>query len=192
MKHRRSAARTRVPTGDESYRLLFQASPLPMWVYDLETLRFLDVNEVACRKYGWRRDEFLAMTIRDIRPTEDVPLVEASVRETATDVWSSGVWRHRLKDGTLINVEITSHEMLYQGRRTRCVCPIDVTQRVRAEAALREAISSETATVLVAELDGAVIGFATAYQDLRSVRFGLRTWVEDLAVGPTRPLAGCG
>jgi len=62
----------------------------------------------------------------------------------------------------------------------------------KAGAALREAISSETATVLVAELDGAVIGFATAYQDLRSVRFGLRTWVEDLAVAPQQRSRGVG
>src|SRR5437667_5555917 len=126
------------PSGDERYRLLFEASPLPLWVYDLETLRILDVNEVACRKYGYGRDEFLALTIRDIRPPEDVPLVEESVRTTPAQTFNSGVWRHRLKDGTLINVEITSHEMIYMGRRTRFVCPIDVTQRVRAEAALRE------------------------------------------------------
>ncbi|HEX6706790.1 MAG TPA: ATP-binding protein [Albitalea sp.] len=127
------------PSSDEQrHRLLFEASPLPMWVYDLETLRFLDVNEVACQKYGYSRDEFLAMTIRDIRPAEDVALVEASVRDTPRHTFNSGVWRHRLKDGTLINVEITSHEMVYLGRRTRFVCPIDVTQRVRAEAALRE------------------------------------------------------
>ncbi len=56
------------PSVDERYRLLFEANPLPLWVYDLETLRILDVNEVACRKYGYSRDEFLGLTIRDIRP----------------------------------------------------------------------------------------------------------------------------
>jgi PAS domain S-box-containing protein len=127
-----------MPSGEEHYRLLFEASPLPLWIYDLETLCILDVNEVACHKYGYTRDEFLAMTIRDIRPPEDVPLVEQSVRVTPPEAFSSGVWRHRLRDGTLISVEITSHEMTYKGRRTRFVCPIDVTQRVRAEAALRE------------------------------------------------------
>jgi PAS domain S-box-containing protein len=127
-----------LPSDEQRYRLLFEANPLPLWVYDLETLRFLDVNEVACQKYGYTRDEFLAMTIRDIRPPEDVPLVEESVRATPAQTFNSGVWRHRLKDGTLISVEITSHEMHYLGRRTRFVCPIDVTQRVRAEAALRE------------------------------------------------------
>src|ERR1043166_6007232 len=126
------------PSGEARYRLLFEASPLPLWIYDLETLRILDVNEVACRKYGYTRDEFLALTIRDIRPAEDVARVEESVRSTPADSFSSGIWRHCLKDGSLINVEITSYELLYRGRRTRFVCPIDVTQRVRAEAALRE------------------------------------------------------
>ena len=123
---------------DVQARVLFAASPLPLWVYDLETLRFLDVNEVACSKYGYTREEFLAMTIRDIRPPEDFAALERSVRTQPTGVFSAGIWRHRLKDGTLINVEITSHEMVFMGRRTRFVCPIDVTQRVRAEAALRE------------------------------------------------------
>ena len=64
--------------------------------------------------------------------------MRASVRDTPTHVDNSGVWRHRLRDGTLINVEITSHELVFMGRRARLVCPIDVTQRVHAEQALRE------------------------------------------------------
>jgi len=123
---------------DEHDRLLFEANPLPMWIYDLETLRILDVNEVAFHKYGYTRDEFLALTIRDIRPQEDIPKVEDSVRTTPQDCFNSGFWRHRLKDGTIIDVEITSHEVLYKGRLARFVCPIDVTQRLRAEAALSE------------------------------------------------------
>ena len=54
------------------YQRLFEANPVPMWIYDLQTLGFLDVNEVACQKYGYSREEFLAMTIRDIRPPEDI------------------------------------------------------------------------------------------------------------------------
>ncbi len=120
------------------YRDLFESNPLPMWVYDLQTLRFLDVNEVACAKYGYTREEFLAMTILDIRPREDAAAVQASVRETPAHVFNSGVWRHRLKDGSTIFVEITSHELDYMGRRTRFVCPVDVTRRVQAEALARE------------------------------------------------------
>ncbi|HEY2928279.1 sensor domain-containing protein [Piscinibacter sp.] len=124
--------------GEQQYRLLFEGNPLPLWIYDLETLRILDVNEVACHKYGYSHDEFLSLTIRDIRPAEDIAKVEDSVRTTSPGTFNSGLWRHRLKDGTVIDVEITSHELRYQGRRARCVSPIDVTQRLQAEAALRE------------------------------------------------------
>src|SRR5207253_5883263 len=113
---------------------------------------------VACRKYGYTHDEFIALTIRDIRPPEDIPLVESSVRTTPPDVFNSGVWRHRLKDGTLINVEITSHELTYMGRRTRFVCPIDVTQRVRAEAALREREAGLRPAQLVGRLGHVITG----------------------------------
>jgi len=133
------------PESDTTFRLLFADNPLPMWVYDLETLRFLDVNEVACHNYGYTRQEFLALTIRDIRPAEDISQVEASVRTTPTQSFNSGIWRHHKKDGTIIDVEILSHEIDYKGRRARLVCPIDVTERFRAEeararlaAALRE------------------------------------------------------
>ncbi|HEX7688254.1 MAG TPA: PAS domain S-box protein, partial [Burkholderiaceae bacterium] len=123
---------------DARDRFLFEHSPLPMWIYDLATLRFLDVNEVACTNYGWTREEFLAMTIRDIRPPEDLDALAESVRTQPAQVFHAGVWRHRRKDGSVIAVEITSHELLFDGRRTRMVCPIDVTARVRAEAALLE------------------------------------------------------
>ena len=131
---RKTRARKR-PESDATFRLLFENNPLPLWLYDLETLRFLDVNEVACHKYGYTREEFLALTIRDIRPSEDIPLVDASVRTTAAQIFNSGIWRHRKKDGTIINVEILSHEILYKERRTRFVCPIDVTERLHAEEA---------------------------------------------------------
>jgi len=120
------------------YRLLFENSPLPLWVYDIATLRFLAVNDTACRKYGYTQKEFLSMTLRDIRPDEDIRLLEESVRFTNNFSFGTGVWRHRLKDGRVISVEIASHEVIYEGRRTRFVCPIDVTQRVGAEAALAE------------------------------------------------------
>lgn len=154
----REEARARQPAdaGELRYRQLFESNPLPMWVYDLETLRFLDVNEVACARYGWSRDEFLAMTILDIRPPEDAPAVRDSVRDTPARVFSSGIWRHRLKNGDIILVEITSHEMEFMGRRTRFVCPLDVTQRVHDAARLarhaeelEERVRQRTAELLV-------------------------------------------
>src|ERR1041385_2954581 len=123
------------PESDATFWLLFANNPLPMWVYDLETLRFLDVNEVACHNYGYTREEFLTLTIRDIRPAADIVQVEASVLTTPRQSFNSGIWRHRKKDGTMIDVEITSHEILYKAKRSRLVCPIDVTERLAAEKA---------------------------------------------------------
>ena len=154
----REDARARAPVddGELRYRQLFEANPLPMWIYDLETLRFLDVNEVACARYGWTRDEFLAMSILDIRPAEDAPAVQESVRDTPPSVFSSGIWRHRLRNGEIILVEITSHEMAFMGRHARFVCPIDVTQRVHDAARLarhaeelEERVRQRTAELLV-------------------------------------------
>ena len=98
---RRKRAKER-PESDATPPFLFEKNPLPLWVYDLETLRFLDVNEVARKKYGYTLAQFLELTIRDIRPAEDIPLVNASVRERPPEVLNSGIWRHRKKDATLI------------------------------------------------------------------------------------------
>ena len=147
------------------YQQLFESSPMPLWVYDLETLRFLDVNEVACVKYGYTRDEFLSMSLLDIRPAEDAAAVLASVRGTPAQVFNSGIWRHRLRDGRIIDVEITSHEMQYMGRATRFVCPIDVTERVQAEATLRRREAALRRAQSVARLAHLVTGPDGALED---------------------------
>src|SRR2546421_5130774 len=124
---------------EERYRLLFEANPQPMWVYDLETLRFLAVNAAAVRHYGYTRAEFLALTIKDIRPPEDVPALMENLADVHGGLEAAGVWRHRKQDGSIIDVEITSHELLFAGRRAEVVLANDVTERRRVEAALRRA-----------------------------------------------------
>jgi diguanylate cyclase (GGDEF)-like protein/PAS domain S-box-containing protein len=123
---------------DTPFATFFLHNPLPLWIYDLETLSFLDVNDAALRNYGYRRDEFLALTIRDIRPTEDVPKVDASVKSMPSGAFNAGTWRHRKGDGTVISVQILSQEITFKGRRARFVCPIDITERLHAEEALRK------------------------------------------------------
>lgn len=120
------------------YRLLFESNPFPMWVYDLETLSFLAVNESAVHRYGYSREEFLAMTIKDIRPAEDVPAPLDNVSKVFSGLDDSGTWRHRKKDGTIIDVEIISYPLSFDGRRAELVLASDVTERKRAEANLRE------------------------------------------------------
>lgn len=125
---------------EASYRQLFAANPHPMWVYDLESLRFLAVNDAAVTHYGYTRDEFETMTIADICPAEDVPrLLENVARVEAGKANEAGVWRHRKKDGTLIDVEITSHVLDFGGRSAEVVLAHDVTERNRAEKMLHAA-----------------------------------------------------
>lgn len=122
---------------EQRYRFIFHAHPHPMWVFDAQTLRFLEVNEAAIEHYGYSREEFLAMTIADIRPPEDVRALRQQLGDTAqADRVNAGHWRHRKRDGTLIDVEITYRTMDYGGRPARLVLAQDVTERLRAEAAL--------------------------------------------------------
>lgn len=123
---------------EEKYRLLFENNPQPMWVYDPETLAFLEVNNAAIHKYGYSREEFLRLTIMDIRPQEEVVKLLESVRNKGEGLEESGVWKHRKKDGSIIDVEITSHSLTYEGKQARLVLASDVTEKRQAEKKLRE------------------------------------------------------
>jgi two-component system, cell cycle sensor histidine kinase and response regulator CckA len=157
----RKRAEASAVQSERSYRLLFESNPNPMWLYDTDTLRFLAVNNAAIQAYGYSRDEFLTMTIADIRPAEDRPRLHAAVAakdEGTAGFNASGVWRHRRKDGTMIDVEITSHAHEFEGRPARVVLALDVTERLRAETALRRSEARyrdlfENATDLIATVD---------------------------------------
>ncbi len=114
------------------YRLLFEANPHPMWVYEIESLRFLAVNAAAIAHYGYTREEFLNMAIKDIRPPEDVSALLANVASVDEGLDEAGVWRHLKRDGSLIDVEICSHVLEFDGRRAELVLAHDVTERLRA------------------------------------------------------------
>ncbi|MEW5940740.1 MAG: PAS domain S-box protein, partial [Chloroflexota bacterium] len=118
--------------------LLFAHNPLPMWVYDLETCQFLAVNHAAVKQYGYSEAEFREMTLRDIRPLEDVERLLDDLKRERPALQDSGMWRHRRKDGSVIAVEIHSHTIEYEGRQAALVVAMDVTASARAERALRE------------------------------------------------------
>ncbi len=120
------------------YREMFENNPQPMWVYDLETLAFLMVNDAAVNHYGYSREEFLGMTLKDIRPAEDIPALTANLAQPTQPIEKTTGWRHRKKNGTLIDVEIASHAIQYNGRPARMVLANDVTERKQALDALRE------------------------------------------------------
>jgi PAS domain S-box-containing protein len=120
------------------FRLLFVANPLPMWVYDCETLRFLEVNDAAATLYRYSRDEFLELRIVDIRPAEDIPLLQRNLALERPVLERSGPWRHRTKDGRIFEVEVASHLIGWNGRRAAFVVAQDIGDRRLAEKSLSE------------------------------------------------------
>ncbi len=129
---------TALRDSEERYRALFESNPHPMWVYDRESLRFLAANDAAVRRYGYSREEFLDMTIEDIRPKEDRTAVRASAARAEGGLYQAGEWRHCAKDGSLLDVEITSHDVSFSGWPARLVLANDITERKRLEERLRQ------------------------------------------------------
>jgi PAS domain S-box-containing protein len=123
---------------EEKYKYLFYSNPLPYWIYDLASTRFLEVNDTAVKHYGYSREEFLAMSTLDIRPAEDRELFKKLVRDVDDGkLIHKGEWRHLKKNGELIYVEITSYRINYEGRTAALVLSNDITERKKAEDALR-------------------------------------------------------
>lgn len=122
---------------EERYRSLFYSFTDPLFVYDRESLAYLTVNDAAVALYGYSHEEFLQMTIKDIRPPEDVPKLLDMLASSGTKFEKRGVWRHRKKDGTIINVEITAHGIQFAGRPACIAQARDVSERQAAEEKLR-------------------------------------------------------
>jgi len=117
---------------------IFKNNPMPMWIFDLETLRILAVNEAAVVHYGYSEAEFLAMTIKDIRAAEDAANLERFLATQRPALKKAGIWKHRKRDGSFIDVEIVSHELVWAGRKARLVSSNDITERLQAEARILE------------------------------------------------------
>jgi len=117
---------------EETHRLLFEKSPLPMWVVDRETLQFLAVNDAAVRDYGYSRAEFPEMTLRDVHPPEAVPGLLADLARDASEQDAPLTTRHRKKDGTLIDVEVIAHDIAFGEWNALLAVLTDVTERRRA------------------------------------------------------------
>jgi PAS domain S-box-containing protein len=117
------------------YRMLFESSPLPMWVLDVETLNFLAANDAAVRLYGYSRAEFLAMTARDMRPREVSEQFVEFLSPQAGTV-NRGAFRHLKRNGEHIDIDCVGHLVSWRGRRARLVFVSDVTERERTQGAL--------------------------------------------------------
>jgi PAS domain S-box-containing protein len=128
--------RDQLSASEARYRSMFDMLPLPMWVFDLHSLRILEVNEAAIQRYGYSREEFLAMTIVDLRPPEDEPRLLESLGEAARGPVHDVGFRHLTKRGALLDVEINAEVVTFNGRPARLVVVNDVTERIHTERAL--------------------------------------------------------
>ena len=177
----RQAAGDALRRSEERYRLLFDSNPHPMWVFDRETLRFLAVNDAAIHKYGYTRSEFLRMTIKDIRPAEDVPRLLASIHHGKTDYEAPKLWQHRTKDGTIIEVEISSFHLTMDGRPAELVLVTDVTEKLHLEEQLRQAQKME----VIGQMAG---GVAHDFNNLLTGILGNLSLAQMSESDPNRPL----
>jgi len=166
----RKSAERRLLESEEEYRLLFDSNPHAMWVFDVETLAFLAVNDAAIRLYGFSRDEFLGMTIKEIRPLEEVPaLLEYLPTMPDSPSLPATQVKHRKKDGSLLEVAGASNPIEFHGRRARLVLAIDVSEKKRLEAQLLQAHKMEAVGRLaggVAHDFNNLLGVITGYSEL--------------------------
>jgi len=124
---------------ETSFRFLFEDNPLPMWVWEHASLRFLAVNNAALEKYGYSREQFLALTLRDTIRTSDWSAIDRIVRGDDQKLRAGLRARHAKADGTVFDVEIYGRSMVYQGRPASLVAALDITERKRAEREVRQA-----------------------------------------------------
>jgi two-component system cell cycle sensor histidine kinase/response regulator CckA len=134
----RRAAERRQRDAEQQYRVLFDLNPLPMWLYHRTSLQFLAVNDAAVQAYGYTREEFLGLTIKDVRPPEDLPAMYAWLRDSSTGDKVAGTWRHRKKNGTFMDVSIRSADIDFAGWPARLVLAEDITEKAHLEEQLRQ------------------------------------------------------
>ena len=128
----RGKSNAQLMESEKRYSDMFQLSPIPMWVYDLQTIRCLAVNEAAIENYGFSRAEFLRMTARDVRAPEDIPEFEAGLEalRTSAEHESSGTFRHRRKDKSILIVEVRARIIAFNRQPAVLVIAYDTTDRM--------------------------------------------------------------
>ncbi|MEO7041377.1 MAG: PAS domain S-box protein, partial [Gemmatimonadaceae bacterium] len=185
----RKQAETALRASEADYRMLFQGNPLPMWAFDTNTYRFVAVNDTAVSHYGYSRDEFLEMTIFDIRPESERPRVRERVTGEYPGLLNIKGVAHRKKDGSVIEVDLTIHELQLSGRMTRLVLVQDVTATRRAATALRDSnelvralFDSSPLAIMATDLHHIVLQWNGAAERL----FG---WTAAEVIGKPYPVA---
>lgn len=124
---------------EQKYKLLFQSNPLPMWMLALPSYDIVEVNEATLIQYGYTREEFLALDIFHLRPDDDIEKLKQVTNREFRGIHHAGVWQHRKRDGSLIYVDIVTHDIYYEGKPTRLVLANEVTQEYLAKEKLEQA-----------------------------------------------------
>jgi PAS domain S-box-containing protein len=139
---KRKKAEDELKVSEQKYKLLFESNPLPMWMLSLPEYQFIDVNNAALLQYGYTREQFLQLNVLDIRPKEEADRFHASSSRSFRGVHRAGIWRHKKKDGTIIYVDVITHDFLYKDQPTRLVLANDVTEKYIWEEKLKESYDS--------------------------------------------------
>jgi len=177
----RKRAEEALRENEEKYRYMFANNPQPMWIYDLETLAFLEINNAAIHHYGYTREEFLSMTLNDIRPKKDIDALLKDVELTQQVYNPAGEWRYLKKNGEIINVEINSHSITFKDRKARHVIISDITERKRGEEKLKKlssVVENATDHVFITDYDGVIEYVNPAFERLTG-------YTKDDAIGKT-------
>jgi PAS domain S-box-containing protein len=168
------------------HRCLFEDNPVPMYVYDMDSLKILSVNEAMVQNYGYSRAEFMTMTMEQIRPAEEVDRILENVRQLRGGKVYHGVWKHQKKDGTILDVDITSTDFPFQGHVARLVLCDDITAKLGVERALRES-EARFRTAFMTSPDAFAIIRATdgMYEDVNDAFLETTGFTRDEIVGKT-------
>lgn len=186
--HKKTTTEEKLKESEEKYKLLFDKSPFPKWIYNRKTHAIVDANEAAIRQYGYSRKDFKSMTIKDIRPKDDVKkLLEfEKIREPSMELTDYGIWRHQKKNGEIITVQVSGHPIKYNNKDCNVAVCIDVTEKERNLQRLQE--NEEFSRNILSSLSS---GIAVINKEGTILRTN-DVWENNPSIGNKKPNMGIG
>jgi PAS domain S-box-containing protein len=133
----RKKTEAEIRMSEHKYRLLFNSNPMPMWMISMPERNFLDVNDAAIAFYGYSKEEFMGMNIRDLRPDNEYSKFSEIISSFKSGITNAGTWKHKKKNGDVIKVNIITHEILYEGKQAKLFLANDITEKIEAEEKLQ-------------------------------------------------------